>query len=63
MAWWPFHIHRRESAGSDQARAELERLEAQRPEVERLAEAGRRQQARNHFGEGIEKAMRRRYAS
>lgn len=58
---WPWR-RRGESESSSEARAELDRLQAQRPEVEWLAKEGCRQTAHNHFGEGIEKAMRRRYA-
>lgn len=57
---WPWR--RREPDTSEEARAETERLHAQRDEVEWLAQEGRRQTAHNHFGEGVEVAMKRRYA-
>ncbi|MGW8935974.1 DUF7620 family protein [Gordonia terrae] len=60
---WPWGGNKDETAGAKEAQAHLARLQQQRPEVARLAEMGRKQQERNHFGEGIEKAMRRRYAS
>lgn len=57
---WPWQ--RREPDTSDEAQAETSRLRGQRPEVEWLAQEGRRQTASNHFGEGVEVAMKRRYA-
>lgn len=56
-----------ESSDTRDARAEaaasardLARVRCQRPEAEALAALGREQRKRNHFGEGIEAAMRRR---
>lgn len=43
--------------------AGLREVQSRRGEAERLAAIGRDQQERNHFGEGIERAMRRRFAS
>lgn len=63
MMRWPWGCNKDETDGAKEARAQLARLRRQRPEVEHLAEVGRIQQEHNHFGEGIEKAMRRRYAS
>ncbi|QHB37251.1 hypothetical protein SEA_GUDMIT_22 [Gordonia phage Gudmit] len=59
---WPWKRPQGEVGSAKEARAHLERLREQRPEVARLAEIGRIQQERNHFGEGIEVAMRRKYA-
>ncbi|WPH57986.1 hypothetical protein SEA_LUCKYLEO_38 [Gordonia phage LuckyLeo] len=60
---WPWgRGHRDPDAGIQEAKAHLMRLERQDPEVTQLAEVGRRQLERNHLGEGIERAMRRRYA-
>lgn len=62
---WPWKRRSKqegESEGAREAKAILTHLEAQEAEVDQLAELGRRQQERNHFGEGIKKAMKRRYA-
>ena len=49
--------------GAELAQVRLNSARAKRAEAQRLAEIGRRQRECNHFGEGIERAMRRRFAS
>ncbi|QFG08178.1 hypothetical protein PBI_GRETELLYN_39 [Gordonia phage GretelLyn] len=64
MHWWPWGrgTTRDAEAGAKEAQGYISRLDGQGGEVKQLAELGRTQQLHNHFGEGIELAMKRRYA-
>ncbi|WNM65344.1 hypothetical protein SEA_ALYSSAMIRACLE_40 [Gordonia phage Alyssamiracle] len=64
MRWWPWGMGtaRDAEAGAREAQGYISKLDRQEDEVKQLAELGRTQQLRNHFGEGIERAMKRRYA-